>query len=94
MEARIATLLDADGKEAGQRSLRQGEALPPAPEGGKVKLAPLSRIFPNEAFGYRTITVERPLRDDKGKVVVGNEGQAEGQAAARQLAAATPRTCR
>src|SRR5262245_55140783 len=26
--------------------------------------APISRIFRNEDFGYRTITVERPLRDD------------------------------
>lgn len=28
---------------------------------------PISRIFKNEAFGYRTITVERPERDAAGK---------------------------
>ncbi len=39
----------------------------------------LSRIFPNEAFGYRTITVERPLRDDKGKVVLGEKGKQKGK---------------
>ena len=42
---------------------------------GKVKLAPISRIFPNEAFGYRTITVERPQRDELGKVVLGTRGK-------------------
>ena len=40
----------------------EGEKPPKAPEGGKVRLAPLSRLFRNEAFGYRSITVERPLR--------------------------------
>ena len=36
---------------------------------------PISRIFKNEEFGYRTITVERPERDAKGKVVVGTKGK-------------------
>jgi type I restriction enzyme M protein len=36
---------------------------------------PISRIFANEAFGYHTITVERPLRDAEGKVVVGEKGK-------------------
>ncbi len=40
---------------------------------------PISRIFKNEDFGYRTITVERPLRDDKGKVVLGAKGKQKGQ---------------
>jgi type I restriction-modification system DNA methylase subunit len=29
---------------------------------------PISKIFRNEDFGYRTITVERPLRDEAGNV--------------------------
>jgi type I restriction enzyme M protein len=29
---------------------------------------PISRIFRNEEFGYRTITVERKLRDEAGKL--------------------------
>ncbi|MBL9170597.1 MAG: SAM-dependent DNA methyltransferase [Verrucomicrobiales bacterium] len=37
--------------------------------------APISRIFKNEEFGYRTITVERPERDAKGKVVLGTRGK-------------------
>lgn len=40
---------------------------------------PISRIFPNETFGYRTVTVERPLRDDEGKVVVGQKGKGKGK---------------
>jgi type I restriction enzyme M protein len=40
---------------------------------------PISRIFKNEEFGYRTITVERPLRDANGKVVLGEKGKAKGK---------------
>ena len=44
---------------------------------------PISRIFKNEDFGYRTITVERPLRDEAGKVVLSAKGKTKGEAAAR-----------
>lgn len=40
---------------------------------------PISKIFKNEAFGYRTITVERPLRDAKGKVILGERGKQKGK---------------
>ena len=40
---------------------------------------PISRIFRNEEFGYRTITVERPERDANGKIVVGVKGRAKGK---------------
>ncbi len=40
---------------------------------------PISRIFRNEEFGYRTITVERPLRDEKGKVLLGTKGKLKGK---------------
>ncbi|APW47335.1 type I restriction-modification system subunit M [Rhodoferax antarcticus] len=40
---------------------------------------PISRIFKNEAFGYRTITVERPERDAGGKVVLGLKGKGKGK---------------
>jgi type I restriction enzyme M protein len=55
------------------------ETVPDPPAGGKVKLAPLSRIFPNEAFGYRAITVERPLRDEHGEIVLGTKGKQKGR---------------
>ncbi len=40
---------------------------------------PISHIFKNEDFGYRTITVERPERDAKGKIVLGTKGKAAGR---------------
>jgi len=40
---------------------------------------PISLIFKNEDFGYRTITVERPERDAKGKVVLGTKGGGKGK---------------
>lgn len=78
-EARLATVLAPDGKELERVVVREGDAAPTAPDGGKVKLAPLSRILDNEAFGYRTITVERPLRDETGEVVVGERGKQKGK---------------
>ena len=78
-EAQLATVIGSDGKEVERLVVRDGEAPPASPEGGKVKLAPLSRILDNEAFGYRTITVERPLRDKAGKVVVGERGKQKGK---------------
>ena len=56
-----------------------GETPPKAPEGGTVKLAPLSRLFRNEAFGYHNITLERPLRDAAGKPVLGQKGKTKGK---------------
>jgi len=79
IEAQLATLIDAEGRETGRAIVIAGDKPPPAPEGGKVKLAPLSRIFPNEAFGYRTITVERPLGDDKGRIALGEKGRQRGK---------------
>jgi type I restriction enzyme M protein len=40
---------------------------------------PVSRIFKNEEFGYRTITVERPLKDAKGRPMVGEKGKLKGK---------------
>ncbi|BBU53895.1 type I restriction endonuclease subunit M [Mameliella alba] len=79
IEAQMATLIDAEGKEIGQQVVEAGQDTPRAPEGGKVKLRPLSMLLPNKAFGYRQITVERPLRDEDGKVVVGTRGKQKGQ---------------
>lgn len=40
---------------------------------------PISRIFANDAFGYHTITVERPERDVDGKVVLATKGKGKGK---------------
>ncbi len=77
--AQLARVLDASGKELGRHVMLAGEAPPVAPEGGRVKLAPLASIFPNAAFGYHQITVERPLRDAAGRLVLGERGKSKGK---------------
>lgn len=42
-----------------------------------------SKIFDNAAFGYTTITVERPLRDAAGRIERDKKGQAKADAALR-----------
>ncbi|MGY3558472.1 type I restriction enzyme M protein [Bradyrhizobium sp. USDA 4463] len=79
IEAQLATIFDAEGKEIAREVVQQGGKPPLAPDGGKVTLEPLSRIFLNEAFGYRTITVERPLRDKQGAIVLGTKGKQKGK---------------
>ncbi|MBA3596217.1 MAG: SAM-dependent DNA methyltransferase [Methylibium sp.] len=79
MEASLVTVLDDRGKETGNQVQVDGETLPKAPAGGKVKRVPISRIFRNEEFGYRTITVERPLRDENGKPMLGERGKLRGK---------------
>jgi type I restriction enzyme M protein len=40
---------------------------------------PISRIFKNEEFGYKTITIERPARDAEGKLLLGEKGKLRGK---------------
>jgi type I restriction enzyme M protein len=40
---------------------------------------PISRIFANETFGYHTITVERPERNDNGQIVLSTKGKNKGK---------------
>ncbi len=40
---------------------------------------PISRIFKSSDFGYRTITVERPLKDESGKIILGEKGKLKGK---------------
>lgn len=78
MEVRLATITEGDGTT--REVLLEGDAPEPsAPEGGKVRVVPLSRNFRNEAFGYRTITVERPVRDEDGRPILGQRGKAKGK---------------
>ncbi len=59
------------------RNVGAGEMKCPA--AGTAPMSPISRIFRNEDFGYRTITVERPERDAKGKIVLGTKGKGKGK---------------
>ena len=58
---------------------RPGAAEGPGKDGRPV---PISRVFKNEDFGYRTITVERPERDAAGEIVRGTKGAGKGKPAA------------
>src|SRR3546814_541367 len=78
-EAQLATVFDTEGKEVAREIVPQGGKPPKAPKDGKVKLAPLSRLFKTEEFGYRTITIERPLRDEAGKIVLATKGKLRGK---------------
>ncbi|WP_448228560.1 type I restriction-modification system subunit M [Pseudoxanthomonas mexicana] len=78
-EAERVTVLDADGHEVEQRIITGTDNPPVAPEGGKLKRVPISRIFDNAVFGYTTIAVERPLRDEAGNVVKFEKGRQKGQ---------------
>ena len=63
LEAEQAVVSDAQGKELARVTLFPEVRCPAAPAGGKVKRVPIARVFRNQDFGYRTITIERPLRD-------------------------------
>lgn len=78
-EAQMATLFDAEGKEIESEVVEAGQPEPKAPEGGKMKLRPLSLLLSNKAFGFRQITVERSLRNEEGEIVLGQRGKAKGK---------------
>ncbi|HRV78333.1 MAG TPA: class I SAM-dependent DNA methyltransferase [Thauera sp.] len=79
LEAEQAVVNDAQGKELERVTLFPEVRCPAAPEGGKVKRVPIARVFRNEDFGYRTITIERPQRDAAGHIVLGERGKQKGK---------------
>jgi type I restriction enzyme M protein len=50
---------------------------------GSFKEGPLVKIFNTQTFGYAAVTVERPLRDAKGRVVKDAKGNAKPDASLR-----------
>ncbi|MEG1970949.1 MAG: class I SAM-dependent DNA methyltransferase [Burkholderiaceae bacterium] len=79
-EAELITVLDAAGQPVGEPQLITNTDTPPvAPEGGRLKRVPIARIFDNQDFGYTTITVERPQRDEAGNIVLGVKGKQKGK---------------
>ncbi|CAG9229815.1 Type I restriction-modification system, DNA-methyltransferase subunit M [Paraburkholderia caribensis] len=79
VEAELAAVFDAEGAEVGRWVVPAGGKAPDVPADGTVKSVPISRIFRNQDFGYTTITVERPLRDERGNVVLGVKGKQKGK---------------
>jgi type I restriction enzyme M protein len=79
LEANQAIVLDREGKEVSRIVLFDDVTPPEAPEGGRVKIVPVAKILKNEEFGYRTISVLRPQRDEKGEIVLGVKGKSKGK---------------
>jgi type I restriction enzyme M protein len=79
-EAELVTVLDATGQAVGEPRLITNTDKPAvAPENSPLKRVPIARIFRNAEFGYTTVTVERPLRGEHGKVVLGERGKLKGK---------------
>ena len=79
LEADLATVLDAKGKPLTLTLSPKGRGDFDVPHGGKVKIVPIARAFKNSEFGYSTITVERPLRDEQGNIVLNTKGKNKGK---------------
>ncbi len=79
LELNQALVLDKDGKEVDRVPLYPETEHPEAPEGGRVKIVPFSKILPKRSFGYRTVTIDRPLRDEQGNVVLATKGKNKGK---------------
>ena len=77
-QASLANITDVAGEVITEVVNSHAEP-PKAPAGGSVKLVPISRVFRNEEFGYRTITVERPLLEENGKPVLATKGKGKGR---------------
>ncbi|MDC8747632.1 type I restriction-modification system subunit M [Xanthomonas campestris] len=79
-EAELISVIDAAGNALGEPQLvAHTQTAPAAPEGGRLKRVPIAHIFKNEDFGYTTITVERPLKDEAGNLVLGLKGKQKGK---------------
>ncbi len=79
VEAELVTVFDSEGAEVGCWVVPAGSDAPEVLADSKVKSMPISRIFRNKDFGFTTITVERPLRDEQGQVVLGVKGKQKGK---------------
>ena len=71
----VRSLYDPTAGTGGMLSIAEEHLVSHNPKDGK----PISKIFRNEAFSYRTITVERPVRDEAGNVLLGQKGKAKGK---------------
>ena len=66
--------LGSKRKELGDGDIEQIMALY-----GDFQNGELSKIFDAKDFGYTTLTIERPLRDEAGNIVLLTKGKAKGQ---------------
>jgi type I restriction enzyme M protein len=82
-ELRHVKIIDAEGKAISEALESADKPIPTAPEGGKVETFMVSRIFDNADFGYSTITVERPLKNEQGEIEKDKKGKPKADAKLR-----------
>lgn len=82
-ELRHVKVIDAQGNVISDEIASATHKLPTAPEGGKVETFMVSRIFDNTDFGYSTITIERPLKNEQGEIETDKKGQPKSDAKLR-----------
>lgn len=82
-ELRHVRVLDAAGAVVSDSLEGTTVSLSTAPEGGKVESFMVSRIFDNSDFGYSTITVERPLKNEQGESEKDKKGKPKADAKLR-----------
>lgn len=72
-----------NGSEIATAVVPVGQDLPPKFEERVERTTkhrkPVSIVLPNMAFGYRTITVEQPQRDEDGHIVRATRGKSRGE---------------
>jgi type I restriction enzyme M protein len=78
VEADLLTITDPQGKVEKTVVARDAQT-PTSAEGVTTRRVPVSKIFRNEEFGYRSITIERPLLDENGTAVRVEKGKNKGQ---------------
>ena len=82
-ELRHVKVLDAEGKVISDTLESADKPIPTAPGGSKVETVMVSRIFDNADFGYSTITVERPLKNEQGDIQRDKKGKPKADAKLR-----------
>lgn len=82
-ELRYVKVSDRAGAILSEGLVSTNEGLPEQLEGGKVESWMVSRIFDNADFGYSTVTVERPMRNEQGEIERDKKGKAKADAKLR-----------
>ncbi|MFS0753485.1 class I SAM-dependent DNA methyltransferase [Noviherbaspirillum sp. 1P10PC] len=82
-ELRHVKVLDGEGKVVSESLEPADTPISSSPEGGRVESFMVSRIFDNADFGFSTITVERPLKNEQGKIETDKKGKPKADAKLR-----------
>ncbi len=79
MYQRMRKALGSKRKELTSEHIKQIIDLYAECENGQTKDLAISKIFENKEFGYTAVTVERPIVDESGKIILGEKGKLKGK---------------